>query len=92
MPGDGGVDLGQVALLLTKTSEGEVAVDRALLARMAAEIVRLREEAGEASGLLWRQGDLLRRVAEAVHGPPPPLTTWSHADLPELVSESLGRS
>lgn len=41
--------------------------------------------------LVDRQAALLRGVADALNGPPPPLTSWSYHDLPEkaqaLVAE-----
>jgi len=45
--------------------------------------VRAEDETAEYSALLTRQGDLLTGVANALNGPPPDLTTWSHHDLPE---------
>lgn len=39
----------------------------------------------ELHALTDRQSDLLTGVAAAVNGPPPPMTMWSHHDLPERV-------
>lgn len=40
----------------------------------------------EYAGILQRQGELLTGIANALKGPPPELTTWSHHDLPELAA------
>jgi hypothetical protein len=47
----------------------------------------LRQDNIDACGLIQRQGELLRGVANALKGPPPELTTWSHHDLPEVAAE-----
>lgn len=39
--------------------------------------------AAEYDAILTRQGALLTGVANALNGPPPALTSWSHHDLPE---------
>ena len=44
------------------------------------------EDADERDGTHWlimKTGETLTRVANAVNGPPPPLTWWSHHDLGE---------
>lgn len=43
----------------------------------------------EYHALLTRQGDLLTGVANALQGDPPPLTTWSHHDLPERAAAAV---
>lgn len=50
------------------------------------------EAADEYGSLLTRQGDLLRRTVNALRGDPPPLTTWSHHDVPELAAEMRSRA
>ena len=56
------------------------------LGRADRTIAELREEIAEYGPLLERQSQLLTGVANALKGPPPELTTWSHHDLPELAA------
>lgn len=42
-------------------------------------------ERDEATTLVDRQRAILRGVADALRGPPSPLMTWSHHDLPEIA-------
>ena len=58
----------------------------AALAHWQAEARRARDDADEYDGILTRQGDLLTGTVNALKGDPPPLTTWSHHDLPELAA------
>lgn len=51
---------------------------------------RLGEAEAETDGydrILSRQSDLLTGVANALNGPPPELTTWSHHDLPQKAAQ-----
>jgi hypothetical protein len=50
---------------------------------------RLQEEVEEYDAILGRQGDLLTRTVNALRGNPPPLTSWSHHDIPELAAEKV---
>ena len=50
---------------------------------------RLQEEVEEYDATLTRQGDLLTRTVNALRGNPPPLTSWSHHDIPELAAEKV---
>ena len=50
---------------------------------------RLQEEVEEYDAILIRQGDLLIRTVNALRGNPPPLTSWSHHDIPELAAEKV---
>lgn len=50
---------------------------------------RLQEEVEEYDATLGRQGDLLTRTVNALRGNPPPLTSWSHHDIPELAAEKV---
>ena len=50
---------------------------------------RLQEEVEEYDAILRRQGDLLTRTVNALRGNPPPLTSWSHHDIPELAAEKV---
>jgi len=43
----------------------------------------------EYDAILTRQGDLLTRTVNALRGNPPPLTSWSHHDIPELAAEKV---
>lgn len=57
----------------------------------ATEIKQLLDERDQAqewadeqwSPLVMRQGEILTGVADALNGPTPPLTSWSHHDLAE---------
>lgn len=51
------------------------------------EVERLREEEEGLDDLVGRQGDILTRAANALNGPPPELTTWSHHDLGEKAED-----
>jgi hypothetical protein len=51
-----------------------------------AEVARLTEEY---DAILTRQSDLLTRTVNALRGNPPPLTSWSHHDIPELAAEKV---
>lgn len=53
------------------------------LAYLLGRIQVMETDAAEYDPILTRQGDLLTGVANALNGPPPELTTWSHHDLPE---------
>ena len=48
----------------------------------------LRMDLKEETALRERLGDLLRQVARALKGPPPPGTLWSFHDLPELAAKA----
>jgi hypothetical protein len=61
------------------------------LGRADRKLAEAREEIEEYSSLLTRQGDLLTGVANALKGPPPELTSWSHHDLPELAAAAAHR-
>ena len=50
---------------------------------------RLQEEVEDYDATLTRQGDLLTRTVNALRGNPPPLTSWSHHDIPELAAEKV---
>ena len=50
---------------------------------------RLQEDVEEYDAILRRQGDLLTRTVNALRGNPPPLTSWSHHDIPELAAEKV---
>ena len=50
---------------------------------------RLQEEVEEYDATLTRQSDLLTRTVNALRGDPPPLTSWSHHDIPELAAEKV---
>lgn len=50
---------------------------------------RLQKEVEEYDATLTRQGDLLTRTVNALRGNPPPLTSWSHHDIPELAAEKV---
>ena len=39
--------------------------------------------------ILARQDDILTRVANALRGDPPPLTSWGHHDLPERAARAV---
>lgn len=52
----------------------------------AQKLIReLRAENNFTTELCNRQADLLRGVVNALKGAPPPDTTWSHHDAPELA-------
>lgn len=51
-----------------------------------AEVDRLTEEY---DAILTRQSDLLTRTVNALRGNPPPLTSWSHHDIPKLAAEKV---
>jgi len=50
---------------------------------------RLQEDVEEYDATLTRQRDLLTRTVNALRGNPPPLTSWSHHDIPELAAEKV---
>jgi hypothetical protein len=61
---------------------------------------RLQEEIEEYDAILTRQSDLLTRTVNALRGThprrvrqpdgnPPPLTSWSHHDIPKLAAEKV---
>ena len=50
---------------------------------------RLQEEVEEYDATLTRQSDLLTRTVNALRGDPPPLTSWSHHDIPKLAAEKV---
>lgn len=52
----------------------------------AREIKQLLDEGDEYDQLLTRTGEILTGVANALNGPPPALTTWSHHDLAEKAA------
>lgn len=52
---------------------------------VANRIAELEEEEVSMTDVIIRQGDLLRGVVNALKGPPPPDTSWSHHDAPELA-------
>lgn len=49
-------------------------------------VEELNSELDEATALIAKQATILTGVANALHGDPPPLTTWSHHDLAELAA------
>ncbi|MFV3292359.1 MULTISPECIES: hypothetical protein [Pseudomonas] len=51
----------------------------------AREVERLREECEELNELVKRQAALLSEVAIVLRGPEPPLTRYSHSDIPSRV-------
>lgn len=53
------------------------------------EIRRLREESDTSYVCVKRMGDLLTGVANALRGPPPPLTLWSWHDLPDRAAAAI---
>ena len=50
---------------------------------------RLQKDVEEYDAILTRQSDLLTRTVNALRGNPPPLTSWSHHDIPELAAEKV---
>jgi hypothetical protein len=50
----------------------------------------MREEIVALHALLDRQADLLNRVAVALKGPEPELTSWDWSDLPEIAEKLRG--
>lgn len=48
-------------------------------------------ELNEYDELISRQGEILRRVANALNGPPPPRTAWSFHDLGEKAEAAMGK-
>lgn len=52
----------------------------------ATEVKTLLDEADEYDQVLSRTNEILTGVANALNGPPPPLTTWSHHDLAEKAA------
>lgn len=58
-------------------------------ARADAAEATLRDVEAEYDGTLSRQGDLLTRTANALRGTPPPLTSWSHHDVPERAQHAM---
>ncbi|MGW9541957.1 hypothetical protein ACWHA6_36340 [Streptomyces anthocyanicus] len=65
------------------------------MARVLNELIQRVQQAeadvAEYAPILDRQGELLTGAANALRGDPPPLTTWSHHDLPELAAEARGK-
>ncbi len=61
----------------------------ARMASSAADVPWLLAEVEEYDATLTRQGDLLTRTVNALRGNPPPLTSWSHHDIPELAAEKV---
>ena len=47
---------------------------------------RLQKDVEEYDAILTRQSDLLTRTVNALRGNPPPLTSWSHHDIPKLAA------
>lgn len=45
--------------------------------------------AAEYDAIMMRQGAILRRVADALNGPPGPLRSWSHHDLGERAEAAV---
>ena len=64
----------------------EMAEARRLYAEKWAEREGLNDET---FALISRQSDLLTRTVNILRGDPPPLTSWSHHDLPELAAEKV---
>ena len=50
---------------------------------------RLQKDVEEYDAILTRQSDLLTRTVNALRGNPPPLTSWSHHDIPKLAAEKV---
>lgn len=61
------------------------------IASLSAEITDLEVEIEEFDALLIRQGALLTETVNALKGPPPELTTWSHHDVAELARQAVQR-
>lgn len=61
------------------------------VAGLAARLRRVTRERDEAEALAARLGDLLRATADALKGPPPPLSQHSTHDLPEVAAEMRRR-
>ena len=58
------------------------------LAQARAERDEARAEERDADALIQRQAALLTGVVNALKGPPPPDTLWSHHDAPELAAQA----
>ena len=58
---------------------------------LVAEVLRLREELAAQETSTCHLGDLLRATVNALKGDPPPLTTWSTHDLPDVAAEMRRR-
>ena len=63
----------------------EIQRHQAMLARAVENLEDYATLAEEYDGILQRQGDLLTSTVNVLRGDPPPLTTWSHHDIPELA-------
>lgn len=53
---------------------------------------KMTEDEQDAYATIERLSELLNGVAVALKGPPPPLTSWSFHDLPELAAATLERA
>ena len=58
---------------------------------LVAEVRRLREDLAAQETSTCHLGDLLRATVNALKGDPPPLTTWSTHDLPDVAAEMRRR-
>ncbi len=59
--------------------------------KLKEELRDAREDIEEYDLLITRQGILLTDAVNALKGPPPPLTTWSHHDIAELAQQAVQR-
>lgn len=53
---------------------------------LIAELEQAREDNGEYEAIFNTTSRILRDTANALNGPPPPLTTWSHHDLADKAA------
>lgn len=70
----------------TSSSRARLSVPHAARFRAADEADAEPDPGDEYRALTDRLADLLRRTADALNGPPPPLTAWSWHDLPEKAA------
>ena len=73
-------------LYLAAADAAFIAAAREAVPALIAMVRERDEEIAEYDAILTREGDLLTGVANALHGPPPPLVSWSHHDLPAAVA------
>lgn len=72
--------------------DGVIATDRVLaLAALEAAHGDGCEWCIEYDGLMMRQGEILRAVANALNGPPGPRRSWSHHDLGEKAEALVSK-
>lgn len=70
-------------------SDDNTAYLEAEVRRLNAEVENLREDLNDMSGTMARMEALLTRTANALKGPPPPMTAHSWHDLPELAAAAM---